>query len=371
MHSEQPIIWWKTLQSTFLMTDSEQSKLIISGAVGANSLADEASEESDGSAEMELRRVSVPVESHASRLDRALAACVPEFSRSYLQQLIEAGAVQLNGVTITKVSAKVQAGDDLCVELRPTPQSQAFKPEPMALDIVFQDEYLLVINKPAGLVVHPAPGNWSGTLLNGLLAHDAQASFMPRAGIVHRLDKDTSGVMVVARNLPAHTSLVGQLSQRGVHRQYLAIVVGSMVSGGTANGAIDRHPRDRIRMAVREEGRDAVTHYRLRERFRAHTALECRLETGRTHQIRVHMAHIKYPIIGDPLYGGPLKLPKHATEELIAALRGFRRQALHAETLEFRHPGSGEPVRVSAPVPADMLNLLAALRSDGEAQKQR
>ena len=188
---------------------------------------------------------------------------------------------------------------------------------------------------------------------------------------MHRLDKDTSGVMVVARTLPAHTSLVEQLSARGVHRQYLAVVVGSMVSGGTATGAIDRHPRDRIRMAVREEGRDAVTHYRLRERFRAHTALECRLETGRTHQIRVHMAHLKYPIIGDPLYGGPLKLPKHATEGLIAALRGFRRQALHAEILEFTHPVSGEPVRVSAPVPDDMVNLLAALRADGEAQKQR
>jgi len=200
---------------------------------------------------------------------------------------------------------------------------------------------------------------------------DPSLSVLPRAGIVHRLDKDTSGVMVVARTLPAHASLVEQLSARGVHRQYLAVVVGSMVSGGTADAPIDRHPRDRIRMAVRDEGREAVTHYRLRERFRAHTALECRLETGRTHQIRVHMAHIKYPIVGDPLYGGPLKLPKGATDELIAVLRGFRRQALHAEVLEFAHPSSGEAVRVSAPIPPDMQALLAALRADTAAFNRR
>ena len=190
---------------------------------------------------------------------------------------------------------------------------------------------------------------------------------LPRAGIVHRLDKDTSGAMVVARTLEAHTALVAQLSAREVHRQYLAIVVGALVSGGTANAAIDRHPRDRLRQAVREDGKDAVTHYRLRERFRAHTALECRLETGRTHQIRVHMAHLKHPIVGDPLYGGSLKLPKGASDELIAALRGFKRQALHAEVLEFVHPATGEPVRCTAPVPADMQGLLRALREDAAA----
>ena len=176
--------------------------------------------------------------------------------------------------------------------------------------------------------------------------------------------------MVVARTLPAHTALVEQLSSREVHRQYLAIVVGSMVSGGTVNAPIDRHSRDRIRMSVREEGRDAVTHYRLRERFRAHTALECRLETGRTHQIRVHMQHLRHPIVGDPLYGGPLKLPKGATDALAAALRGFKRQALHAETLEFAHPVSGEPVSVSAPLPADMVGLLQVLREDTRAWEE-
>ncbi|MBN8799951.1 MAG: RluA family pseudouridine synthase, partial [Stenotrophomonas nitritireducens] len=207
-------------------------------------------------------------------------------------------------------------------------------------------------------------GNPTGTLVNALLFRDPSLASVPRAGVVHRLDKDTSGVMVVARTLQAQTALVEQLSAREVHRQYLAVVSGALVSGGTADAPIDRHPRDRLRMAVREDGRDAVTHYRLRERFRAHTALECRLETGRTHQIRVHMAHLKHPIIGDPLYGGALKLPKGATDGLVAQLRGFKRQALHAETLEFVHPITGEAIRNSAPVPADMLALMKALRED-------
>jgi 23S rRNA pseudouridine1911/1915/1917 synthase len=216
-------------------------------------------------------------------------------------------------------------------------------------------------------VVHPGAGNPAGTLVNALLHRDPGLAVLPRAGIVHRLDKDTSGVMVVARTLPAHTGLVAQLAAREVHRQYLAVVVGALVSGGTANAAIDRHPRDRLRMGVREDGKDAVTHYRLRERFRAHTLLECRLETGRTHQIRVHMQHLKHPIVGDPLYGGPLKLPKGATEGLVETLRGFKRQALHAETLEFKHPASGEPIRCTAPVPADLQRLIAKLRADTRA----
>jgi 23S rRNA pseudouridine1911/1915/1917 synthase len=245
------------------------------------------------------------------------------------------------------------------------------EPEDIALDVLYEDAQVIVLDKPAGLVVHPGAGNPTGTLVNALLHRDPSLEALPRAGIVHRLDKDTSGVMVVARTLQAHAALVAQLSARGVHRQYLAIVVGALVSGGTATGAIERHPHDRIRMAVREDGRDAVTHYRLRERFRAHTALECRLETGRTHQIRVHMAHLKHPIVGDPVYGGSLKLPKGATPELIEALRGFRRQALHAETLEFQHPTTGEPVRSSAPVPEDMLALLKALRDDAAAAAAR
>src|SRR5690606_15166844 len=236
------------------------------------------------------------------------------------------------------------------------------EPEDIALQVLYEDSEVFVLDKPAGLVVHPGAGNPTGTLVNGLLYRDPRLSALPRAGIVHRLDKDTSGVMVVARTLQAHAALVAQLSAREVHRQYLAVVVGALVSGGTADAPIDRHPRDRIRMGVREDGKEAVTHYRLRERFHAHTALECRLETGRTHQIRVHMAHLKHAIVGDPLYGGALRLPRGASDELVSVLRGFKRQALHAETLEFAHPASGEPVRVAAPVPADLQELLRVLR---------
>jgi len=306
------------------------------------------------------------------RFDAALAELFPEYSRSRLSLWIKSGDALLDGQAV-RGRDPVRGGEAVSLTVVLDVQTQA-EPEDIPLDVLFEDEQVIVLNKPAGLVVHPGAGNPTGTLVNALLHFDPSLAAVPRAGIVHRLDKDTSGVMVVARTLPAHTALVAQLSARGVHRQYLAIVVGALVSGGTANAAIDRHPRDRIRMAARDEGgRDAVTHYRLRERFRAHTALECRLETGRTHQIRVHMAHLKHPIVGDPLYGGPLKLPKGATAELIEALRGFRRQALHAETLEFMHPITGEPVRCTAPVPDDMLHLLKALREDAavHVEKQR
>jgi 23S rRNA pseudouridine1911/1915/1917 synthase len=304
------------------------------------------------------------------RFDAAIAELFPEYSRSRLSLWIKSGDALLDGQAV-RGRDPVRGGEAVSLTVVLDVQTQA-EPEDIPLDVLFEDEQVIVLNKPAGLVVHPGAGNPTGTLVNALLHLDPSLAAVPRAGIVHRLDKDTSGVMVVARTLPAHTALVAQLSARGVHRQYLAVVVGALVSGGTANAAIDRHPRDRIRMAARDEGgRDAVTHYRLRERFRAHTALECRLETGRTHQIRVHMAHLKHPIVGDPLYGGPLKLPKGATAELIEALRGFRRQALHAETLEFMHPITGEPVRCTAPVPADMLHLLKALREDAAAHAEK
>jgi len=304
------------------------------------------------------------------RLDRVLAARVAELSRSRHKELILAGRVAIDGATIRDPSHRVNAGGRIMLDL-PPPEETEIGPENIPLNVVFEDDELIIIDKPKGLVVHPAAGNWTGTLVNALVAHCGESlsgvGGVKRPGIVHRLDKDTSGVMVVARTLPAHTALVAQLSARAVHRQYLAIVVGALVSGGTANAAIDRHPRDRLRMAVREDGRDAVTHFRLRERFRAHTALECRLETGRTHQIRVHMAHLKHPIVGDPLYGGSLRLPKGASPELVDALRGFRRQALHAETLEFAHPTTGEPVRCTAPVPEDMQALMRLLREDAKA----
>ena len=315
------------------------------------------------------RSALVPDTAAGRRFDAVIAELFPEFSRSRLADWIKSGEALLDGRQV-RPRDPVHGGETVTLNAVLEVQTRS-APEDIALDIVYEDADVFVLNKPAGLVVHPGAGNPAGTLVNALLHRDPSLNTLPRAGIVHRLDKDTSGVMVVARTLPAHTALVEQLSARDVHRQYLAVVVGALVSGGTVNAPIDRHPRDRLRQAVREDGRDAVTHYRLRERFRAHTLLECRLETGRTHQIRVHMAHVKHPIVGDPLYGGPLKLPKSATTELVDALRGFKRQALHAETLEFAHPTSGEPVRCSAPMPADMQALVATLREDTREAEER
>ena len=336
------------------MIDSEQSKLIISGAVAANGLSDEAQDEGDGSAEMELRQVEVPADSHGSRLDRALAGIVPEFSRSYLQQLIEAGVVRLNGLTVSKASTKVKAGDALTIELRPTPQSQAFKPEAMALDIVFEDPYLLVINKPAGLVVHPAPGNWSGTLLNGLLAYDPQASFLPRAGIVHRLDKDTSGLMVVARQRQVMDRLIGLIAARNVSREYIALAHGAWRGTSTrqVDAAIGRDPRNRLRMAVvdleKNSGKVASTAVSLLQSGERHCLVKCKLHTGRTHQIRVHMAFLGHPLVSDELYGG-------------AVAGGLRRQALHACRLAFEHPVTGAMMEFRSAPPADLQAAMAGL----------
>ena len=322
---------------------------------------------------VDLREARVPESAAGRRFDAVLAELFPEFSRSRLAAWIRDGDALLDGRQ-ARPRDPVRGGEVVRLAARRQVETTAV-PQDIPLRILFEDEHVLVVDKPAGLVVHPGAGNADGTLVNALLHRDPSLAAPPRAGVVHRLDKDTSGVMVVARTLQAQAALVEQLSARGVHRQYLAVVVGALVSGGTVDAPIDRHPRDRIRMAVREDGREAVTHYRLRERFRAHTALECRLETGRTHQIRVHMAHARHPIVGDPLYGGPLRLPRGASEALAAALRGFGRQALHAETLEFTHPASGEPLRCTAPVPDDMLALLAALREDAalhaEAERAR
>lgn len=311
----------------------------------------------------------VPDSSAGRRFDAVVAELFPEHSRSRLAGWIKAGQARLDGRE-ARPRDPVRGGELVTVEAEVELQTQA-PAEDIALDVLFEDAHVIVVDKAPGLVVHPGAGNPRGTLVNALLHRDPALAALPRAGIVHRLDKDTSGVMVIARTLEAHTALVEQLSARRVHRQYLAVVVGALVAGGTANAPIDRHPRDRLRMAVRDDGKEAVTHFRLRERFRAHTLLECRLETGRTHQIRVHMAHLKHPIVGDPLYGGPLKLPRGASEETIATLRGFRRQALHAETLEFAHPVTGEPVRCTAPVPADMQALIAALREDSREAAER
>jgi 23S rRNA pseudouridine1911/1915/1917 synthase len=289
----------------------------------------------------------VPAALHQQRLDRALAALVPEFSRSYLQQLVEAGAVQLAGASVTKPAHKVRAGDQGQIELRPTPQSQAFQPEAIPLAVVHEDAHLLVVDKPAGLVVHPAPGNWSGTLLNALLARDAQARTLPRAGIVHRLDKDTSGLMVVARTRQAMDALVAQIAARDVTRQYLALAHREWQGAARRRieGAIGRDPRNRLRMAVvdpeRHPGKPAATVVDLLDTNAQGCAMRCTLETGRTHQIRVHLAHVGHPLLADTLYGG-------------TPAAGLQRQALHAFRLAFVHPVSGESLSFVAPPPADL-----------------
>ena len=306
----------------------------------------------------------IPPESAGRRFDQALAELFPDYSRSRLTQWIKSGDALLDGETAAPRQI-VNGGESVVVRAQ-SAQEVPMAPESIALDIRYEDDDVLVINKPVGLVVHPGAGQPGGTLQNALLHFDPRLAEIPRAGIVHRLDKDTSGVMVVARTLTAHAALVEQLQARDVHRQYVAVVYGPMIAGGSVNEPIGRHPRDRIKQAVVEEpaGKRAVTHYRVRERFRAHTLIECRLETGRTHQIRVHMAHIRHPLIGDSLYGGSLRLPKGATPELAEAMRDFKRQALHAEKLEFEQPRTKETVSVTAELPADMQGLIGALRED-------
>ena len=320
-------------------------------------------------ADYELLEGLVPVELAGRRFDQALAEMFPEFSRSRLTEWIKAGSALLDG-QLVKPRDPVRGGEPVTLSVKTEIETTA-EAEDIPLEVVYQDEDVMVINKPAGLVVHPGAGNPRGTMVNALLFLDPRMAELPRAGIVHRLDKDTSGLMVVARSLRSHSALVDQLSKREVHRQYVAIVVGPMIAGGTVNAPIGRHSSDRIRQAVVKEGqgREAITHYRVRERFRAHTFVECRLETGRTHQIRVHMAHAKHPIVGDPLYAGSYRQPKGATPELAETLRAFRRQALHAEKLEFVHPVSGETVSTQVAMPPDMALLLSTLRADTVAFK--
>ncbi len=308
------------------------------------------------------REGTIPPEAAGLRTDQALAELFPEFSRSRLSAWLKAGQITLDG-KVPRPRDPVRGGESVEVNaaLEPATDSQ---PEPIALSILYEDDHLLVINKPVGLVVHPGAGNPTGTLVNALLHHDAGLALLPRAGLVHRLDKETSGALIVARSLEAHTALVAQLAARDIHRQYEAIVNGTMIAGGTVDAPLDRHPVDRLRRAVREDGKPAVTHYRVRERYRAHTRIECLLETGRTHQIRVHMAHIRHPLVGDTLYGGTLRLPKAADETLVATLRSFRRQALHAERIALDHPIHGTPLEVDAPTPPDLVALADALRQD-------
>jgi 23S rRNA pseudouridine1911/1915/1917 synthase len=308
------------------------------------------------------RTLTIPAEHAGQRLDQVLAELLSDFSRTRIKAWIEAGQVLVDGEKL-RPKDKVLGGEQVRVTAV-VEDTAGVEAEQIELDVVHQDRHIFVLNKPAGLVVHPGAGNAAGTLQNALLHLDPKLAQVPRAGIVHRLDKDTSGLMVVARTLEAHTALVRAIEAREVEREYEAVCTGVMTGGGVVDAPIGRHPVDRVRMAIREDGREAVTHYRVLKRFRAHTHVSLKLESGRTHQIRVHMAHIRYPIVGDRVYGGRLSLPKGASPQLIESLREFRRQALHAASLAFAHPVSEKPIRCEAPLPADMQALLRVLAED-------
>ncbi len=315
------------------------------------------------SAEFRDVELEIPEDLNGLRLDVALARMLPEHSRTRIKGWIEAGQVQIGGLTC-KPRDVVSAGARVRVRISAEPVSAAVLPEAIPLDIVHEDKDVVVIDKPVGLVVHPGAGNSRHTLQNALLGWDPKLASLPRAGIIHRLDKDTSGLLMVARTPEAHTALTRALAARLVSREYRAVCVGVMTSGGTVEQPIGRHRSDRLRMAVRSDGRPATTHYRVLERFRAHSLLSVQLETGRTHQIRLHLSHLKYPIVGDPVYGGRFGRPKGAGEALCAALRGFGHQALHAAKLAFDHPRNGRRLALEARVPSDFEALLHALRMD-------
>ncbi|MDH3267030.1 MAG: 23S rRNA pseudouridine(1911/1915/1917) synthase RluD [Gammaproteobacteria bacterium] len=305
---------------------------------------------------------TIPAEFAGQRLDQALAKLFPEYSRSRLKSWLLSAVLTVDGQT-PRPRDPVQGGETVTLRAQQEVSVTA-APEPLALAVVHEDEHLLIINKPAGLVVHPGAGNSRGTLMNGLLYHAPELEALPRAGIVHRIDKDTTGLLVIAKTVIAHTALVRQLAEREISRQYLAVCNGVLTGGGTINEPLGRHRIDRKRMCVREDGKPAVTHYTVRERFAAHTYVRVKLDTGRTHQIRVHFAHRRHALVGDPVYGGRLALPKGASDNLIAMLRRFRRQALHAANLEFMHPANGEMMSFVAPLPEDFAALLTVLRED-------
>jgi len=312
-----------------------------------------------------LRHITVPAEYAGRRLDQAAAALFGEFSRSRLKQWIESGALTLAGRPAAP-KARLKGGEELKLDAELTPVVPVL-PERMALSVVHADGALFVIDKPAGLVVHPGAGNPSGTLQNALLDLDPSLAAIPRAGLVHRLDKDTSGLLVVARTLAVQKTLARAIERRRVKRIYQAVCQGALTGGGTVDAAIGRHPRERTKMAVGERGRPARTRYRVIERFRAHTHVELELETGRTHQIRVHMAHIRAPIVGDPVYGGRPRLPRQSSEEFRGTLEAFRRQALHACALSLEHPETRALVTFASALPTDISGLLEALRRDRDA----
>ena len=304
----------------------------------------------------------VPIHCHGMRLDQVAAELFPDYSRNRLATWIKEGRLTVNGQTV-KPRDKATASAQVTLMVTDEPVID-WQPQSLPLNIIFEDEHILVVNKPAGVVVHPAAGHADGTLVNALLAHAPELDALPRGGIVHRLDKETSGIMFVARSSLAHKSLVAQLSERTVSRTYSAVCTGALTGGGKIDAPIDRHPTARTKMAVVADGKPAVTHFRIARRFKHYTQLQVNLETGRTHQIRVHMAHRKWPLIGDPVYGGRQRVPAGASDLLMSTLRGFPRQALHAQALEFEHPASGDWMEFETDLPDDLVNLLEVLESE-------
>jgi len=305
----------------------------------------------------------VPQTCLGKRLDQALAQMFPDYSRSRIKDWIIAGQVAINGDVITKAREKMFGGES--VSINATVEADVrFEAQDLPLNIVYEDDDILVINKPAGFVVHPGAGNPDGTVLNALLHYCPSLDVVPRAGIVHRLDKDTTGLMVVAKTIAAQTNLVDSLQRREITREYEAVANGIMTAGGLVDEPIGRHPTKRTHMAVTISGRPSVTHYRVLEKYRLHTRIRLRLETGRTHQIRVHMSHITHPLVGDPVYGGRPRPPKNSTPELLAFLRSFKRQALHAAMLSLYHPITGELMTWHADLPDDFVELVDCLKAD-------
>ncbi|MEE4377556.1 MAG: 23S rRNA pseudouridine(1911/1915/1917) synthase RluD [Candidatus Competibacteraceae bacterium] len=301
----------------------------------------------------------IPINCAGMRLDQVLAELLPDFSRSRLQHWIRSGDLQIDGRRV-RPRDRVLGGELVSGALN-LPTATEDQAQDIPLNIIFEDDEIIVLDKPAGLVTHPAAGNPNGTLVNALLHHASELASLPRAGLVHRLDKDTSGLLVVARTLRAHTELVRQLQARTIEREYEAVVNGIMVAGGTVNAPLGRHPVDRKRMAVVSNGKPAVTHYRVLQRFHAYTHLQVKLETGRTHQIRVHLTHIRHPLLGDPVYGGRARIPAGFSEQALQIITHFRRQALHAARLGLTHPGNGQQMVWNAPLPNDLQELLAIL----------
>jgi 23S rRNA pseudouridine1911/1915/1917 synthase len=311
---------------------------------------------------VDLLEARIPIQSHGMRLDQVVAELFPDYSRNRLATWIKEGRLTVDGKTM-KPRDKALASAHVVLEVADEPVID-WQPQTIPLDVIFEDEHILVVNKPAGMVVHPAAGHADGTLVNALLGYAPELETLPRGGIVHRLDKETSGIMFVARSALAHKSLVAQLSERTVSRTYCAVCTGALTGGGKIDAPIDRHPTARTKMAVVADGKPAVTHYRIAHRFKHYTQLQVNLETGRTHQIRVHMAHRKWPLIGDPVYAGRQRIPAGASEALIIALRNFPRQALHAQALEFEHPATGDWMEFETELPDDLVELLEVLDSE-------